>query len=88
MDPRLATPEEKAANLAALRETLALFPGLTEATVGGWFVNCTPYPFASLPDCMPGVRVLAARSKGDHDLAVTLVDEDVERAMANPLPAD
>ncbi len=53
-----------------------------------WMIECTPFPFASLPNCMDGVRKLAERSGGDHLKAIDLVDEDIRKAMENPLPAD
>ena len=77
---------QHAANLAALDEIKRLFPNLSEAEMGGWLINCTAFPFASIPDSMGLVRDLAARSKGNHELAVQLADEDVSRAMANPIP--
>ena len=77
---RPATPEERAANTAALAEIKQLFPTLPDATVSDFLMGCTPYPFASLTDCLPGLRTLAAKAEGEWEKALLIACEEFLRS--------
>lgn len=90
MSSHKATPEQQAANLAALKELQKLFPNLQDNEVGDWLINCTAFPFAELEHCLVQARALALRSNGDHELAMKMAYDDLDKEMAKvgPTPDD
>lgn len=79
---REATPEEQAANSAALIEIAALFPALNgnDDDIYSFLLSATPYPLSSLPECMPGIRTLAVKSGGNHYIAMTIAELETDVA--------
>lgn len=75
--------ERKAKNVAAIEETLKLFPNLAEADLGDFFIECTAFPFAPIHECLGQIRDLATRSGGDWHKAVKLSMDDIDQAMAD-----
>lgn len=81
IDMRSATPEEQARHRAAIDEIKQLFPDLPDDEIATLLMNCTPYPAVAVPECLTGLRTLAATAKGSWEEALRLSDEDFHRAM-------
>ena len=82
MNSTKATPEEQAANIAALNELRKMFPTLKEDECADWLMNCTPFPFATISYCVDKAKDLAIRSNGDPVLAMQLASDDMDNSVA------
>jgi len=81
MESRIATPEERTENLAALEEIKRLFSTIEDQEIGEFLINATAYPFDSLIGCMPKIRELAEKSNGDWRKAIDVSYEEIDSEM-------